>query len=360
MDMTQNRPSCSPPGPEKIIGGVFGLQTEQLRDQLPAVPFLTLPHAYFLSVRCALKAIAKLKRVAQVWLPSYFCPVMVDPFLDPPLDIRFYPINKELKVAGDSWTRGLGPQDLVVAIHYFGFELEGFPWREVCAAGAILIEDSSQALFRTSSWNGSYGMVYSVRKFLGSPDGAVFVGNQNLMDLASALKPPPSVWWVKALEVTLLRRDFDLGRNKRDWFSLFREVEASFPTGSFRASDVAVAIIERCTDYSFVARTRRRNFQILLDRLEEFALYKALPDDCVPLGFPVTVRADRRASILEYLYKRKVYAPVHWNLNDLIEPRFAESLTLSKQILTLVIDQRCNEEAIEREAGFFLEAVAKS
>lgn len=344
----------------QIIGGAFGLQLERLQDQLPTVPFLTLPRSYFLSVRCALKVVAGITGVARVWLPSYLCPVMVDPFLGPPLDVRFYPITRELRVAEDSWTRDLGPHDLVVAIHYFGFELEGLPWREICASGAILIEDSSQALFRASSWDGSYGMLYSVRKFIGSPDGAVFVGNQDLIDLASALKPPPQEWWAKALEVTLLRRDFDFGQNKQDWFSLFREVEASFPIGPFRASDVAVTVIERCTDYRFVAQARRRNFLTLLNRLEEFSLYKTLPADCVPLGFPVVVPADRRAAVLEHLYARQMYPPIHWKLNDAVDLRFADSHILSNQILTLVIDQRYGDEAMTREAESFLEAISKS
>jgi hypothetical protein len=285
---------------------------------------------------------------------------MVDPFLDPLLDIRFYPINKDLKVAEENWTRGLGPQDLVVAIHYFGFELRDFPWREVCANGAILIEDSSQGLFRRSSWEGSYGMVFSVRKFIGTPDGAVFVGSQELRDHALTLKPPPREWWATALEVNLLRRDFDLGLNKQNWFSLFRQVEASFPLGPFRASDLAVAVIEDYTEYSFIAQARRRNFLTLLNRLEEFSLYKTLPADCVPLGFPVLVPADRRAAVLEHLYAKEIYPPIHWNLNDAVEPRFAESHTLSNQILTLISDQRYGDEAITREAESFLEAISQS
>jgi hypothetical protein len=345
---------------DQVIGGVFGLQLEQRQNQLSTVPFLTLPRAYFLSARCALKAVAELTRVARVWLPSYLCPSMVDSFRDPPRDIRFYPVSKELRVAEDGWTRGLGPQDLVVAIHYFGFELEGFPWQEVCASGAILVEDSSQALFRVPSWNGSYGMVFSARKFIGTPDGAVFVGSQELIDRASMLKTPPREWWAKALEMTLLRRDFDQGQNVEDWFPLFRQVETSYPVGPFRASDVAVAVMESCTDYSIVAKARRRNFLALLSRLEDFALYKTLPEDCVPLGFPVVVPADRRAAVLEHLYAGEIYPPIHWNLNDLVEPRFAESHTLSNQILTLIIDQRYGDEAITREAESFLEAISKS
>jgi hypothetical protein len=285
---------------------------------------------------------------------------LVDAFQDPPLEIRFYPVSMELKLSENGWIRSLGSRDLVVVVHYFGFEFEGFPWQEVCASGAILIEDSSQALFRALSWDGSFGMVFSVRKFVGTPDGAVFVGCQDLIDRASRFGPPPREWWARALEVTLLRREFDLVQNERNWFSLYREVEAEFPLGLFRASDVAVAVIERCTDYSFVAQARRHNFLTLLGRLEEFALYKSLPGDCVPLGFPVIVPADRRAAILESLYRRKIYPAVHWRLNDVVEPSFTESHTLSNQILTLVIDQRYRDEAIEREADAFLEAFTRS
>ena len=285
---------------------------------------------------------------------------MVDPFQDPPLDIRFYPVTKELKVADDAWTRDLGRHDLVIAVHYFGFTLESFPWREVCKSGAILVEDSSQALFRASCWEGSYGFVSSVRKFMGVPDGAIFVGSPELTDGAPLLIAPPWDWWATALEVVLRRREFDLGRSGQSWFSLYRQVEASFPLGPFRASDLAVAIIETSTDYPSIAQARRQNFMTLLGRLEEFALLKTLPRDCVPLGFPVLVRADRRAAVLGHLYRKNIYPPIHWNLDGVVEPRFVDSHTLSSQILTLIVDQRYGDDAINWEAESFLEAVTLS
>ena len=268
-----------------------------------------------------------------------------------------YPVSRSLTLEEDSWIADIRPNDLVIAIHYFGFELSSFPWRQVCAAGAVLLEDCCQALFRAGAWTGSYGRVFSPRKFIGVPDGGILVGDGAAKSSAPALGPAPGDWWAQALEVGLLRRDFDLAGAESNWYERFRQVEATFPLGAFKASELSTCILERGIDYPQMAEARRSNYFALLSDLREYALFTVLEDECVPMGFPVAVPAARRDSILRFLYARQIYPPIHWRLGDSVPPEFAASHRLSASILTLIVDQRYDARDMRRQADCFLEAM---
>jgi hypothetical protein len=324
------------------IGGPFPLEVRRVPPAPGSIPFLAAPRTYFLSARCALMAVAEAGKFRRVWLPSYLCPSLFEPFRR--LEVRFYPVSARLAVADASWVREIEPHDLVIAIHYFGFELDSFPRALVAAAGARLVEDSSQALFR-SQWTETYAAVFSPRKFIGLPDGGVITVSA---DGARTLAAPPPEWWLDALQVRM-RRDADRFRS-------FQTVEATIPLGSYRASDLAVAMLENGTDYSLIRQTRRANYEILLSRLRDFAIFDSLPDDCVPLGFPVRVPAERRDAILNFLYANSVYAPVHWRIAEAVPARLRESHVLARSILTMIVDQRYGPEDMHRQAALFLEA----
>jgi hypothetical protein len=282
---------------------------------------------------------------------------MLEPFKKALVDVRIYPVSGRLTIEEDSWILDLEPNDLVLAVHYFGFELSSFPWQRVCDTGAILLEDCGQALFMARKWDGSYGMVFSPRKFIGVPDGGILVGADSTMRSPHVLSAPPKDWWTEALAVSLLRRDFDLIGGENNWYAGFQHVEATFPVGAFRASELSTLIIEEGVDYCQMAEARRANYSALLSDLQEYALFPALPDDCVPLGFPVVIPRERRETILRFLYAREIYPPVHWRLSDSVPIEFAESHTLSARTLTLISDQRYGPSDMTRQRDCFLEAL---
>jgi dTDP-4-amino-4,6-dideoxygalactose transaminase len=282
---------------------------------------------------------------------------MLEPFRKALVEVRFYPVSARLRLEEDSWTAGLSPADLVIAIHYFGFEFSSFPWQRICEKGAILLEDCGQALFKARTWPGSYGMVFSPRKFIGIPDGGVLAGGPASHSFGHPLEPAPPDWWSQALEASLLRRDFDLAGGENKWYALFQNVEATYPVGPFRASELSTFILEEGVDYRQVAEARRANYAALLVDLGEYAIFPALEEGCVPLGFPVTVPGPRREAILRFLYARQIYPPVHWRLRDAVPSQFAESHDLSERILTLIVDQRHDSSDMRRQKDCFLQAV---
>ena len=321
-----------------LLGGAFGLETP-VSPSPP--PFSAANTQYFLNVRCALLALAQALRPCNVWLPSYLCPALLEPFQSSAVEARYYGVDEHLRVAGCGWLNDVHPGDFVIVIHYFGLPHSSFP---ACAAkrrGAYIIEDSSQALFLPQQFEESLCVLYSPRKFLGVPDGGVMASKEETGTEALALQPPPGGWWSSALAMMLQRRDFDLTGQPSDWYSLFQRVESNFPLGFYRSSDLSRAVLTCGVDYEAIRTRRRANYQALLDMLGVHALFPEIPEQAVPLGFPVRIEAGIRDRVLRLLHANRIYAPVHWKIDGGVP-------TLS--LLTLVCDQRYSPDDMTPQA----------
>ena len=362
---TNSRPASEIPSmltpKQTVLGGIFGLQSTTA-GKIGAVrkpPFANSPLTYFLSARCAIYSLCCTLKVQKSWLPSYLCPAVIEPFKKLGVAVRFYDSDPEKDAPDARLAKSVGPSDLVLAIHYFGFANRTFPAKDVANRGAIIVEDASQALFIAQQYPESFCTVYSPRKFLGVPDGGVLAYSPGVPFMSQPLSSPPEDWSSKALAAAEMRRDFDLqlvAENR--WFALFREVEESFPVGLYGCSDVTRNLIDTGTDYDHIRCTRRANYRELSTRLEEFALFPWLDDDTVPLGFPVRVRAEVRQTVLESLYAKHIYPAVHWDLHGAVPAVHQSSHLLSKSILTLICDQRYTTYDMARQADAFLSAIA--
>ena len=337
-----------------ILGGAFGLETP-VSPSPP--PFSAANAQYFLNVRCALQALAQVLRPRSAWLPSYLCPALLEPFQSSGVEARYYSVDEHLRVAGCAWLKDVRPGDFVIVIHYFGVPHSSFPAGAAKRSGACIIEDSSQALFLPQQFKESLCVLYSPRKFLGVPDGGVMASKGETGTESLALQPPPGRWWNSALAMMLQRRDFDLSARPSDWYSLFQDVESNFPLGLYRSSDLSRAVLSCGVDYAAIRTRRRANYQALLDMLGEHALFPEIPEQAVPLGFPVRVEAAVRDRLLRRLHANTIYAPVHWRIDDVVPEVFHDSHTLSLSSMTLVCDQRYSPGEMRLQAREFKNAL---
>ena len=272
--------------PMKIVGGMFALELP-LGGAID-VPFDLDATLRLVNGRSALRYVLDAREVRTVWLPQYACDALSAAAAG--CEIRYYPVTETLEPEGGTWQRSITPADVVVAIDYFGFRR----WTEALGRlfedGVCIVEDASQALFIKPSSLASC-IFYSPRKFVGVPDGGVLISSLP----SRALEAPPIEWWSKAVASAVIRRQFDSGEiDDRRWFSLFQDAEREAPVGPYRMGDISEAILRNGVDYASVRRRRVENFRILANALRDFALYPALDDDTVPLGFPVRTRARER------------------------------------------------------------------
>ena len=197
-------------------------------------------------------------------------------------------------------------------------------------------------------------MLFSLRKWIGVPDGGILRVPQSFPLSDISLEMPATTWWLKALQAAVLRREFDDGLPTREWFKLFREAEDTAPTGPCAMSQLFRTILEYMVDYSTVAQTRIDNYRMLLEKLALYAVFPRIEPDVVPLDFPV--RVAKRDAVRQGLFDRKIYPPVHWLIDQVVPPAYEDSHRLASQIMTLPCDQTYGPEDMERMPEVFLES----
>lgn len=328
----------------QIMGGMFALPNIVAQER-PLPGFLMGDIAYFVSARSALKCLFANLRPVCVWMPSYLCGSMLESLDGVGARLEFYPVDYDLKVVPGDWIGLLGKRDLVVLIDYFGFPLESEIAELIRGRDAVLVEDASQALLSTHVGKHADFVVYSPRKFLGVPDGGILANNTRCKIDVGELDSPPVGWWFKALEASLLRREFDRYGGDHRWFQLFREIEDTFPVGRYRASEFSKLLLKHAFNYEAMAKKRRANFEYLLSCLKDVALFGRLDDETVPMGFPI--RVECRDELRQYLFDRHIYPPVHWPVEGVVSVGFEASHRLSHRIMTLVCDQRYDEPDLD-------------
>ncbi len=334
----------------RIVGGMFGLKVE--RDANCTAPrFLAKAHVLTSTARSGFALVVEHLRPSRVWMPSYLCDVLLKAVAGS--IVRLYAIDSSLQIASDEWTRQVQPQDLVVFIDYFGFPTDTDLVKAVKQRQAWVLEDACQALLSAVSNPLSDFVLYSPRKFLGVPDGGVVIMNNGELPLPGQLPGPPPEWWLRAVHASVLRHEFDRFGGERGWYDLFQRVEASGPVRPCRMSELSQLLLRYHFDYRSIAERRKTNYQTLLQMLGEYALFGDLQDGVVPLGFPVRLR--NRDEVRRQLFEENIYPPVHWTIDGSVPKAFAGSHKLSRQILTLVCDQRYDRSDMERMACVFIQ-----
>ncbi len=337
---------------DQLIGGKFGLVDFSKTNNQPP-PFLKDKELLLANARSGINILAALLKPQKIWMPSFLCDVMLKAVQD--IDVQFYEVDSHLQVSGE-WLNTVEKGELVVFIDYFGFPFDPSLARRIKERGSWVLEDASQALFSFHAGRFSDFVLFSPRKFLGVPDGGILRNNIPFELSGIQIKDPPPEWWLRALDATILRREFDLYGGGRYWFQLFQETDKAGPIGPYAMSELSRTMLEHSFDYSAIIEKRIENYNILNNYLSRYALFPDLPADVVPLGYPI--RVPNRDRVRQELFGHNIYPPVHWPIAEVVPHKFVESHHLAETILTLVCDQRYNPTDMERTARIVMQ-VAK-
>lgn len=328
---------------------MFGLEPVLAAKHAQSPPFVHGACLHLLTARCGLWLLVERLKPQQVWMPSYLCGAMLSAVDPEKTRVRFFPVDYNLCLSSDDWVANVQAGDLVVFIDYFGFPCDGERAQQVKQRGAWVLEDACQALLTEEVGAVADFTVFSPRKFVGVPDGAVLTVGVNAGLVATALSPPPPEWCLKTLEAGILRREFDRYGGERRWFGLFQTIENGLPVGPYAMSEVARMLLLQAFNYEVIACRRRENYNWLADELGDLAVFPRIPAGVVPLGFPI--RLPDRDHVRQALFAEDIYTPVHWATHGWVPREFEESHQLSKHILTLPCDQRYGCLEMERMAA---------
>ena len=280
--------------------------------------------------RNALEYILRVRGYQRVYLPYYSCEVLLEPFEKLGVDYTFYHINVNLEA---DFQESLHSDEAILYINYFGLKQDHVK-ALAQRYGKQLIVDNTQAFYAHPI--DGIDTFYSCRKFFGVPDGAYLYCDQKLdADLEQDYSCVRMIHLLKRIDVSAEAAYAD-----------FREQSVKLKNNPIRKMSQLTHRIMSSIDCGGVTERRRQNYQLLDAAIgNDNGITLPLSADVVPMVYPfLTTDQQLRHRLID----NKVYVATYWpNVLDWVNTNSTE-YTLTTQLLPLPIDQRYNEEEIQR------------
>lgn len=292
-------------------------------------------------------------------VPPYTCHTVVEPFLKAGYAIRPYPVDEGLRTDGRALLKAAEECGAaVVLVHrYFGFDTllgGGEAMETLRERGVVTIEDRTQCLYSIFPPLPADYLVGSIRKWAGVPDGGFAVCREGSFPV-KPMEPDAELEERKTAAGTAKYRYlFENIGEKTAFLALFQEAEAVLDRqDGYRAIAGLSRRMQAALDADALRRKRRENYRTLLAGLRDCPgvrpVFPELPEDAVPLYFPIWVEGDRSA-LQTWLRDAGIYAPVVWPRPEALPPVCREAETFYGRLLCLPVDQRYDRDDMERTA----------
>lgn len=235
--------------------------------------------------RTALYIVAKTVKAQHVWIPSYHCPALVEPFLSVGKTVSFYPIHADLTPDFAFLEAKIGAEDLLIGIRYFGFDCQIQKLALLCQQYKVeLVEDLAHAAFIERMY--AKVAVTSLIKFYPvSQGGELLLSNTSnmLTPLTQALKKLPSYRVVKIKQ--FIEKILNKFRSKPA--KAYRYFIKKNCCNKIDLSDLGVI---DSNNQSEIMSTRKKNYRYLVEKLKTSAwghvLIPELPEKVTPYVVP--------------------------------------------------------------------------
>lgn len=301
---------------------------------------------FLLSGRTALdfliKDIKKTRIFDSVYMPSYCCHSMLQPFIDNGIVIKFY----EVTFKDGEFVYNLDENtecQVVFIMQYFGVVNKKFnKYIDVFNRnGKTIIEDATHSWFLDKPHNEKSDYIFaSLRKWTGLPAGAVamksrgcFIGNPEKLN-DNYIKIREKAAFLKKSYINQSIGD------KLVFLKLFIEAEELLES-DYKDYGITEFLVHQIKTLKSdeIKEKRKANATYLVRKLNEIPhleTIKLTPDD-VPLFIPIIVDAKIRDKLRKYLINNDIFCPVHWPMSD---QHLFENTFLYESSLSLICDQR--------------------
>ena len=295
---------------------------------------------------CDIKATSTFKTV---YMPSYCCHTMIEPFISNEVEVLFYDVvvneNGELDYHIDYQVNC----DVVFIMSYLGYS--SYDFSDIIEGikntkGKIIIEDATHSLFQKQAFNTNSDYIFaSFRKWMAIPGGSLASKMKDDFNIDLPTKIHEEyvnlrVEGMRLKQAYMSKSNMD----KKSFLQIFNEAEVLLDRDykSYTIDDLSFSIIVQI-DKNKLRSKRIANANHLIEGITKHSHIKPLfnkvdANDC-PLFVPIILKAGCRDSIKRYLIENKVYCPVHWPKSDLHKLNQKSEL-IYVQILSIPCDQR--------------------
>jgi len=285
------------------------------------------------SGRAAIYHATRVLHCDTVYLPYYQCETVRIFLIKKGIKVLYYSIDIEFESQINPCTRNTA----IVLVNYFGI-MSYARMSQLAARYQNVIIDHSQAFFAQPIANCMN--VYSVRKFIGTADGAYVIGNhanQYLEEYEQDYSSDTSLFLLQRIEYGCEGKAYQTRKANEDRIN-DSEIK--------KMSTLTHTILDG-TDYDFIKKKRKENFDIasaLFDSINKINPQIYYSEDCVPMVYPLVIEVE---GLLERLIEHKIFQGHWWSyvLSEVAPDSFEYSL--SSYLIPITIDQRYGEEEIK-------------
>ncbi len=310
----------------KAIGGYFGFEDEGGGS---------FPHNEGILLNTGRNALEYILRsildITHIFIPYYTCPAVLVPIKKLEIPYTLYSINQFLEI-NDPIILKKG--EYLIVNNYFGIK-DAYINRLSSYYGSRLIVDCAQAFFYP--YNSQSKFFYSIRKFIGVPDGGIAYGVPKVY--FNSLEDDNSD---DRCEHLRLRRN--LGAEAG--FKYYQINEVSLNNLPLRKMSNLTIRLCKNINYQKIVKQRIKNYHYLDKKLNHLNLL-SLPEinsfKC-PMCYPLLVKDSLIKR--EDLIKHQIYVPFYWPNIEYSES-FAFEYEVANNLLALPIDQRYNEHDMD-------------
>jgi dTDP-4-amino-4,6-dideoxygalactose transaminase len=347
---------------KKEIGGDFEISLDILFDRSPIKEIQLLDYlnkkindiVYLANGRTAIKLILlnilRKREVKRIWLPSYLCETVIQPFRELNIRYEFYNLNEELEIDIRYLIRKIKRGDLLFITYYFGFlpsyEIIEF-LLELKSSGFIIIKDATHSFLSEVKNNEkeSHYEIISLRKWFAIPEGGVAISFNDIFSKELKYEKPLSSFAYLRFVASLLKYLYlnEMIEDK-DYFRKMYEKAEKIACGEIKLnimSDLSFKLLKGL-NLKEICKKRRSNYLYLLKNLKFnkmiSPLFNHFDEKICPIGFPIICK--ERNKLRKYLVENNIYCPIHWQISDYITNKFSFSNYISKHIMTIPCDQR--------------------
>jgi hypothetical protein len=317
----------------KAIGGYFELETNRGVEYHNDCIRLN-------SGRNCLEYIIRTREYSKIYLPYYFCDVLLEPMQKLNIEYSFYHIDSNFNPIIDF---SVSSGEALFYINFFGIKDDVV--QKLAQNYSNLIIDNSQAFFAKRIHG--VDTFYSPRKFFGVPDGGYLYADHVELN-------------IEAQDVSLNRMNHLLKRiesGPEAGFEDYKINDASIMNQPIKNMSAITKAILKSIDYSVVRTKRQNNYHYLNNKLLCYnKLGFDILNDVTPMAYPLL---SNQEGVREYLIKRKIYVAKYWPNVSMSMKTSTIEYKLADNIIPLPIDQRYNMDDMQIIVNIINEFYAK-
>ncbi len=291
-----------------------------------------------------------------IWLPSYCCHTMVEPFVRHNIKVEFYDTfwnGKELVLDIPE----IQAQDALYIMQYFGC-IRDYPKRvwNIHEQGSLIIEDNTHTAIcegnKADLADYSYG---SYRKWAFLP--GIALAKKEHGDFIVTVPEEMNEQYLRLRNHAAHQKEryIKLGavEDKETYLEEFRVAEEILDHDYIDYAADPYSFDQLChLDIVRIKAKRRENARILLDGLRDMEIvtpiFPSLEEKDVPLFVPIIVQDGYRNKLRKYLTDSSIYCPIHWQISEFHAGITKKGQKIYEDELSLICDQRYDDEDMYR------------